>query len=93
MDTIADGRCPERGCCIWEGSGSASVTFTFSNNDIKTTFVLDTRSLPNSKMRTDSLINGYRIKLVRVEPPPTQYFRPKPQEYKVKIIVKKEVRL
>ena len=59
---LTDSRCPKDGVCIW--AGNAEVRFVYSKDNNRMKFILNTLAT----FRTDSLINGYRIKLVNLIP-------------------------
>lgn len=65
LDSVVnDSRCPSDVECVWEGN--AQVRFVFSSNSKNVSFDLNT--IPS--FRTDSLIEGYRIKLIELTPYP-----------------------
>jgi hypothetical protein len=65
LDSVMnDSRCPVGCYCFW--AGNAEVRFDFSQDNYKIKFVLNTFS----GWRSDTLINGYRIKLVDLKPYP-----------------------
>lgn len=65
LDSVLnDSRCPKGCYCFW--AGNAEVRFNFSKDYYKIEFVLNTYS----GWRTDTLINGYRIKLLDLKPYP-----------------------
>jgi len=65
LDSVLnDSRCPTGAQCVWAGNAAVRLVFSSANN--KVSFVLNT----NPTFRTDSLINGYRIKLNILTPYP-----------------------
>jgi hypothetical protein len=65
LDSVLnDSRCPKGCYCFWEGN--AEARFIFSHDHNRTSFVLNTFG----GWRTDTLINGYRIKLIHILPYP-----------------------
>lgn len=62
---LEDSRCPENATCIWEGN--AKLRFIYRTKDkLNESFVLNTYM----GYRKDTLIKGFRIKLVKVSPYP-----------------------
>ncbi len=80
---INESRCPLDAECIW--AGNAAVRFIYSSPEKKVQFVLNTIS----SFRTDSLIDGYRIKLNSLTPYPKLGIHIKQTDYKAEIEVKK----
>ena len=81
----SDSRCPTGLVCIWEGN--AEVTFNFQNmNEVNSDFILNT----NGNFRNDTLINGYRIKLIKVLPYPEYNKEINEEDYTVEIEINKE---
>ncbi|MCK0158075.1 hypothetical protein MWU65_12840 [Cellulophaga sp. F20128] len=63
----SDSRCPIGVTCVW--AGNAEVAFTFENRlGVDSGFSLNTHS--GNGFINDTLINGYRIKLLEVHPYP-----------------------
>ena len=85
LDSVLnDSRCPKGAQCIW--AGNAAVRFIYSSANSKISFVLNT--LPS--FRTDSLIDGYRIRMTGLTPYPELGVSVKQSDYKAAIEVKKE---
>lgn len=85
LDSVLnDSRCPANANCIW--AGNAEVRFVYSKDNNTVNFVLNT--LP--AFRTDSLINGYRIKLIKLSPYPEIAGSIKQNDYKSEIKITKE---
>ena len=85
LDSVLnDSRCPRGAECIW--AGNAQVRFVYSSANSKVSFVLNTLS----SFRTDSLIDGYRIKLEKLTPYPELGIEIKQADYKAEIEIKKE---
>lgn len=81
----SDSRCPTELNCFWVGN--AEISFNFQNmNDINSDFILNT----NSSFRKDTLINGYRIKLIQVLPYPKYNNEINEEDYTVQIEINKE---
>jgi len=76
-----DSRCPSDVICIWPGVAAARFTFTSSIQD-PSGFILYVDS--------DTLIHGYRIKLIDLKPYPISTIRIDPKDYIAEIIVTKE---
>lgn len=67
MDSVLnDSRCPTNVVCVWEGN--AEVRFLFRVDGIQTDFVLNTNG--GSGFNADTIISGYRIKLLDLSPYP-----------------------
>jgi len=81
---LTDSRCPNGAECIW--AGNAEVRLIYSGINRKVSFLLNT--LPS--FRTDSLIDGYRIKLVKLTPYPELGVDIKQADYKAAIEITKE---
>ena len=85
LDSVLnDSRCPTGAQCIW--AGNASVRFVYSSANNKVSFVLNTIS----SFRTDSLIDGYRIRMTKLTPYPELGVQIKQSDYKAEIEIKKE---
>jgi hypothetical protein len=81
---LNDSRCPSNGPCSW--AGNAEVKFIFSKSNDSISFVLNT--LPS--YRTDTLIDGYRIKLINLFPYPKSAGSITQSDYKAEIEIIKE---
>jgi hypothetical protein len=67
MDSVlGDSRCPSNVICVWEGN--AEVRFLFTVDSIQTYFVLNTQGF--IPFNTDTVINGYEIRLLKLSPYP-----------------------
>lgn len=66
---VQDSRCPISPdfVCVWEGYALAK--FIFEEGAQQHQFTLSTKKLPNG-LAQDTLINGYRIKLINITPYP-----------------------
>jgi len=65
LDSVTeDSRCPYNVECVW--AGNAKVKFDFTINNHVSTFLLNT--IPG--FRTDTIISGFRIKLIELNPYP-----------------------
>lgn len=85
LDSVLnDSRCPNGAQCVW--AGNAEVRFIYSDGTQNSAFILNT--LPN--FRTDTLVNGYRIKLVRLNPYPQLGTAIKQSEYNAEVKITKE---
>jgi hypothetical protein len=85
LDSVLnDSRCPSDGICVW--AGNAEVRFIYSTSKEQVSFVLNTLS----SFRTDTLINGYRIKLIALTPYPKIAGSIKQSDYKADIEILKE---
>lgn len=83
---ISDSRCPSNVICVW--GGNAEVLFDFEKVGINTDFKLDTASGNNFK--NDTLIGGYRIKLLKVLPYPESEGEIEPDDYSIEIEISRE---
>jgi hypothetical protein len=81
FDSVADSRCPTDVVCVW--AGNAAVSFIFTDANKETRFVLNTYQ----GFRTDTLISGYRIKLVDVNPLPRLNPPNNPEDYKAEVLI------
>ncbi|MBJ2174017.1 hypothetical protein JBL43_07200 [Aureibaculum sp. A20] len=89
FDSVSEGRCPSQFNCIW--AGNASILFNFKNSiGIETGFTLHTYS--NNEYRGDTLINGYRIKLIKLLPYPENNEVINQHDYKVELEISKELK-
>jgi hypothetical protein len=85
LDSVLnDSRCPNGAECVW--AGNAEVRFIYSAGTQNSAFILNTLS----NFRTDTLINGYRIKLVRLNPYPQMGLPIKQNEYSAEVKITKE---
>ncbi len=82
---INDSRCAMDVVCVWEGNAEAYFTCCMDENE-KTGFVLNS----NPSFINDTLISGYRIKLLDLKPYPLSDKIIKPDEYTAEISVSKE---
>lgn len=81
-EVISDSRCPEGMFCIWEGAAIAKFIFTKDNNNHVLTLSTNALNLPISK---DTVVDGYRIEFVDLEPYPKQVQIPEPPPYKAEV--------
>jgi hypothetical protein len=86
LDSVLnDSRCPNGAACVWVGN--AAVRFSYTRETQNSFFVLNTFA----NFRTDTLLDGYRIKLVQLNPYPQLGHLPiKQSEYKAELKVTKE---
>ena len=85
LDSVLnDSRCPSGAQCVW--AGNAEVRFVYSAGAQNSAFILNTLS----NFRTDTLVNGYRIKLVRLNPYPQLGTTIKQSEYNAEVKITKE---
>jgi len=84
LDSVLnDSRCPIGMECIW--AGNAEVRFIYSSANSTQPFVLNTLT----SFRTDTLIEGYRIKLNTLTPYPEAGLVIKQVDYKAEIQITK----
>ena len=85
MDSVlGDSRCPSNVQCVWEGN--AEVRFLFTVDSKGTDFVLNTHG--GKQFNSDTVISGYRIKLLDLAPYPEDPVEILQVEYYSKVIVK-----
>jgi hypothetical protein len=85
MDSVLnDSRCPSNVVCVWEGN--AQVRFFFRVDSIQTELVLNTHG--GNQFRSDTVINGYEIRLLSLSPYPEDPGEIRQIEYTSKIMVK-----
>jgi hypothetical protein len=85
FDTVFnDSRCPIGAECKWEGNATTKFQFAHDNHS----FLLDLNT--NSQFQTDTIINGYKIELITLNPYPVIDKVLIPEEYKAKIIISDE---
>jgi len=83
---LNDSRCPMDVECIWEGN--AAVRFLFINDKEKTKFILNTYG--GSNFRSDTIIDGYSIQLVKLQPYPVSTKVISNDEYVAELLIKKK---
>ena len=67
MDSVLnDSRCPSNVVCVWEGN--AEVRFLLRVDSVQTDFTLNTHG--SGRFNSDTLIGGYKIKLLSLSPYP-----------------------
>lgn len=67
MDSVLnDSRCPSNVQCVWEGN--AEVRYVFTTDSIQTGFELNTHG--GKQFNSDTVISGYRIRLLDLSPYP-----------------------
>ena len=87
MDSVLnDSRCPRGLLCIW--AGNARVRFIFSNNTDTTNFILNTHG--GLHFRSDTLVSGYRVKLLKLNPYPDRSYSIQQKDYRAEIIINTE---
>ncbi len=81
---IEDSRCPIGVNCIWEGNAKLRFRMTTRSNAYQ--FDLDTQ--PNATaFKNDTLIGGYRIKMVDVAPYPTSEYEIQDSNVTAKLVI------
>ncbi|MBI1768139.1 MAG: hypothetical protein HY015_03210 [Bacteroidetes bacterium] len=80
---LNDSRCPENADCIWVGN--AALRFIFTNKEESIKFVLNTDLPPR-----DTVIEGYRVKLLKLTPPLRVNVFLKQSDYRAEISAEKE---
>ncbi len=66
LNVTEDSRCPEGAVCVWPGQVKA--VFSFQNNQTNETFNL---TLNSNQTQSQTNVNGYNVKLVKVDPYPS----------------------
>jgi hypothetical protein len=80
-----ESRCPQNVVCIWQGM--ATVKLVFSKNEIDYPFSVSTLRFGN--YHTDTLVAGYKIKLLLLNPYP-KAGKPIPQkDYRAELVITK----
>jgi len=80
---LSDSRCPENANCVW--AGNAEVRFIFSDNASEEKFTLKT----NPGLKTETVIHGYRIQLVKLTPYPNTSIVIKQTDYQAELSIQK----
>ena len=83
---LNDSRCPKGVACIW--AGNARVQFIFSCYGDTTNFILNT--LGGLTFRTDTLVSGYRVKLLKLNPYPDLSYSIQQKDCRAEIIMNTE---
>ena len=81
---LSDSRCPIDVQCIW--AGNAAARFTFLDHGHVIPFTLNT----NAAFPVDTLISGYRIRLIDLKPAPHSGVVIKQSDYKADLLITKE---
>lgn len=80
-----DSRCPTGGICDW--AGDADIRFIFTANNKQTLFTLKTIGTDYSL--SDTLVEGYAIKLFQLSPYPAVGKQIKQNDYSAKVMITK----
>jgi len=83
---LNDSRCPSDVVCVWEGN--AAVRFILNNDGDETKFVLNTHGGDN--FRSDTIIDGYSVQLVKLNPYPVSTNVISNDEYVAELLIKKK---
>jgi hypothetical protein len=83
---LNDSRCPSDVVCVWEGN--AAIRFILNNDGDETKFVLNTHGGEN--FISDTIIDGYSIQLVRLNPYPVSTKVISNDEYVAVLLIKKK---
>jgi hypothetical protein len=78
---LYDGRCPQGFLCLWEGN--AGVRYKFIYNHIAHNVILNTYY----QFSTDTIIQGYKIKLVSLSPLPRSGVKTEQKDYKSVMVI------
>ncbi|MBK8943960.1 MAG: hypothetical protein IPM32_01695 [Ignavibacteriae bacterium] len=84
-ELVGDSRCPLDVMCVWEGD--AEVKLVFSKNNNSEEFTLHTAI---NYYNVDTLLFGYKIQLLEVNPYPKLNVEIPPKDYKLKIKIEKQ---
>jgi len=86
LDSVLnDSRCPTGVYCIWEGN--AEVRFRFeTTNENPVLFNLNT----HKGFKTYTIVSGYKITLLNLDPYPVEDHRINQNDYKAEILIEKE---
>ena len=80
LDSVPnDSRCFPWQECVW--IGNAVIAFTFTKENSKHSFILNT----NPEFQTDTLLEGYKIKLIDLNIP--EYGEIRPKKYIAKVLI------
>jgi hypothetical protein len=82
---INDSRCPNGAVCCWEGNAVVRLKIE-RYNEVPILFDLNT----NGDYQTDTLISGYRLFLIGLNPYPEIFHKIKQEDYQVEIMITKE---
>ena len=82
---LNDSRCPAGVYCIWEGN--AEVRFKLEKYDNRT-IVFDLNT--HAGFTTDTIVSGYKITLLNLDPYPVVDHRINQNDYKAEILIEKE---
>ena len=81
LESINDSRCPSDVDCVWEGD--AVVSFKLNSNTENKSFTLQT----HKSFQQDTLINGFKIKLLGVSPYPISTTPTSQSDYSVELSI------
>src|SRR2546423_470463 len=85
LDSVLnDSRCPAEAECVW--AGMATVRFVFTTENQQNIFSL---SIGSGPIKSDTIINGYKIKLIALNPYPEINKVIKESDYTAEIIIQK----
>lgn len=85
LDSVTDdSRCPSDLVCVW--AGDAVANFSIKTKNEINSFQLHT----NNDFQNDTVLQGYRIKLVAITPYPSSDHQIEPKDYSVEILVAKK---
>ena len=83
LDSVLyDTRCPLGFLCLWEGN--ARVRFKFISNHIASDLILNTYS----QYTSDTIVNGFKIKMVSLAPLPKSGVKTEQKEYRATMIIR-----
>ena len=77
---LTDSRCPTGLVCVW--SGTALIKVTFNEPAASHTFVMSLKGSPSLNFASDTIINGYKIEFVKLDPYPSVINNGNPQAEK-----------
>jgi hypothetical protein len=79
-----DSRCPATANCFWQGV--ATIKLTLKKANIEYPFTLHTLVPPVYGFNNDTVVAGYKIKLMQLDPYPVA-LQQNAKEYKAKLII------
>lgn len=88
INVSEDSRCPVGVQCIWQGQVTVNLNLIKNNNTVEN-FNLTNRS--GDENLASKLVDGYQIKVVKVEPYPTNLKKLSPSDYNVTLEISKSL--
>ncbi len=85
-EVVEDSRCPKNVNCFWEGQVKIKISLV-NESKVEQDFTLTLRD-DRPRDRT-KVVNGYSYELLAVDPYPEEEKKIQPEDYVVKVVVKK----